>query len=541
VSDLDHQGPDEILDRRLNRRRFLGLSAATGVGLILVACGDDDDDGSDTSAAAPATSAPAESAPATSAAATTEAATSEAATSEAATTAAAGGETPATRAIAGLQALGLPDDFTITVFSEDLSILAAEVTKDKFEQESGLKLDIQKSPFLEYAAKVLNDATTKGGAYDVVLMETNRMGDLDNAGYLTDLTEYVAKYNPDIEDMIAPQAQVWSLYNGKFIGIPTDGDVFMFYYRKDKLEDPAEQEAFQAKYGRELAVPTTYDEYREVMEFFTRPDDNFYGAAEWRVKGVTYWWFWQRLWSNGGTYFNDDMTPAINTPEGVKALEDLKDLNQFMPPDVLSFGYVETVAAMSNGTVFSNITWPAAAKNVSDPENSQTSGMWGYATVPGYAVDGSPNPKSMSAPGYSLIVNANSDKDKEALYLYTQWLTSPENLILANKNPAGNTDVIRESIFSDPSMQGAFPGDEGYLDAQKANLAQAVPDPILPGYTEYTQALEIEISEFMTGGKSAQEALDSAAEQWEQITEGFGRESQQAVWQAFVTAYGQTA
>src|SRR5581483_3951128 len=51
-------------------------------------------------------------------------------------------ETAATRAIAGLKALNLPSDFTLTVFSEDLSILGPEVTKDKFEQESGIKLDI---------------------------------------------------------------------------------------------------------------------------------------------------------------------------------------------------------------------------------------------------------------------------------------------------------------------------------------------------------------------------------------------------------------
>ena len=308
-------GEDRSIARRLNRRRFLGLTAAGGLGLILVACGDDDDDGGTTSAAPAESSAAASSAaPATSEAATSEAATSAAETTAAeettaaAETAAAGGDTPATRAIAGLAALGLESGFTITVFSEDLSILAAEVTKDKFEQESGLKLDIQKAPFLEYAAKVLNDATTKSAAYDVVLMETNRMGDLDNAGYLADLSEYATKYNPDLEDMISPQAQVWSQYNGKFVGIPTDGDVFMFYYRKDKLEDPAEQEAFSAKYGKDLAVPATYEDYREVVEFFTRPDENFYGAAEWRVKGVAYWWFWQRLWSNGGTYFNEDMT-----------------------------------------------------------------------------------------------------------------------------------------------------------------------------------------------------------------------------------------
>jgi multiple sugar transport system substrate-binding protein len=355
----------------------------------------------------------------------------------------------------------------------------------------------------------------------VVLMETNRLGDLDNAGYLTDLSEWAAKYNPDLDDMIAPQSKVWSLYNGKTVGLPTDGDVFIFYYRKDLLESPEEATAFEAKYGRELAVPKTYDEYRDVLEFFTRPDEKLYGAVEWRVKGVTYFWFWQRLWSNGGTYFNDDMTPAINSEAGVKALEDMKAMNAFMPENVLSFGYVEAVEAMSNGTAFSNITWPAAGKNVSDPTTSKTAGKWGFATVPGYEVDGQVNPKSMSAPGYSAIVSEHAKANKEAAYLYAQWLVSKENLMAANTNPKGNTDIIRASIFDDPALPAAlFEGSEEYIKAQKDNLAQAVPDPIMPGYTEYSQALEIEISEFMTGNKSAKEALDAAAAKWEEITDG---------------------
>lgn len=510
-----------IFERRVDRRLFLGMSAAGAAGLLLAACGGGSSDSAGGEETAPATTAGA-----TGASAETGAAIETVA-----------GATPGERAITGIKALGLPSDTTLTVFSEDLTILAAEVTKDAFEQQSGIKLNIEKAPYLEYAGKVFNDATTKGGQYDVVFMETNRMGDLDNAGYLTDLTSWVEKYDPDLSDMIPPQSQVWPQYNGKYVGLPTDGDVFMFYYRKDLLEDPTEQSNFQSKYGHELAVPETYDEYREVVEFFTRPDDKLYGAVEWRVKGATYWWFWQRLWSNGGTYFADDMSAAINSPEGVKALEDMKDLNQFMPPDVLSYGYVETVAAMQNGTAFSNITWPAAGKNVADPATSKTAGMWGYATVPGYVVEGSPNPKSMSAPGYNLIVPEYSKQNKEAAYLYAQWIVSPENLIVANSNPQGNTDVIRTSIFDDPKMGEIFDGAEEYLQSQKANLGQAVPDPIMPGYTEYTQALEIEISTFLTGGKSAQQALDDAASAWNKTTDGFGREQQQQIWQNFLNAY----
>ena len=447
-----------------------------------------------------------------------------------------GEETPATRAIAGIKALNLPADFTITVFTEDLSILGPEVTKDKFEAESGIKLDIQKSPFLEYASKILTDAATQAGTYDVVLVETNRLGDLDNAGYLTDVTEWVEKYDPDIEDFIFPIRNTASQYNGRYVGLPTDGDVFIFYYRRDLLEDPAEQAAFQEQYGRELTVPVTYDEYMEVLEFFTRPEDNLYGAAEWRITGVNYWWFWQRLWSGGGTYFNDDMSAAINSPAGVQALEDMIAMEAVMSPDALSYGYVETVEAMTSGTAFSNITWPAAGKNANDPETSSTVGAWGYATVPGYVVGGEVNQRSMSAPGYTILVSNYSDINKEAAYLYTQWFTSPENLIQANQNLGGNTDVVRASIFADPAMAELFPGAGEYLDAQKANLAQAVPDPLLPGYGEYAQALEIEISNALTGQKSVQDALDDAAEAWDDITDEFGREAQLEVWQNFLAS-----
>jgi len=495
----------ESARRSLSRRGFLGVTAGTGAGMLLAACGGGDSGSTTTSGGGgggPVS-----------------------------------GATPAERAINGIKALDLPADYEITVFSEDLSIQAAVVTKDAFESASGIKLNIQEAPYLEYASKVLNDATRKAGTFDCVLMETNRMGDLDNAGYLVDISDWVERYNPDLPGMIAPQWRVWSQYSGKYVGLPTDGDVFMFYYRKDLLENAAEQSAFEDRFGRALEVPTTYDEYNEVVEFFNRPDDKLYGAVEWRVRGVTYNWFNQRLWSGGGTYFDDEMSATINSAAGVQALEDMKALNEFMPPDVLSYGYVETVEAMANGSTFSNITWPAAGKNVSDPSTSKTVGKWGFTTVPGYVVDGTPNPKSISAPGYNFIVSEFSKKNKEAVYLYGQWLVSPENLTIAAANPQGNTDAIRQSTFDSPKMAKVFPGARGYLRAQMANLEQAVPDPILPGYAEYTQALEIEISTYMTSDGSAQDALDTAAEKWDEVTDGFGRDQQLEVWTSFLDAY----
>ena len=51
-------------------------------------------------------------------------------------------------------------------------------------------------------------------------------------------------------------------------------------YRKDLFEDPKEKAAFKAKYGRELEVPQTYSDAKQVAEFFTRPDQGLFGWGQ---------------------------------------------------------------------------------------------------------------------------------------------------------------------------------------------------------------------------------------------------------------------
>jgi multiple sugar transport system substrate-binding protein len=40
------------------------------------------------------------------------------------------------------------------------------------------------------------------------------------------------------------------------------------------IEDPKEQAAFKAKYGMDLKIPKTWDEYWKQVEFFSRDTDN---------------------------------------------------------------------------------------------------------------------------------------------------------------------------------------------------------------------------------------------------------------------------
>ena len=58
-------------------------------------------------------------------------------------------------------------------------------------------------------------------------------------------------------------------FDGKTYALVVDGDVHLLYYRKDLFEDPANMEAFKAKYGYDLAPPATWKEFGEICQFIT--------------------------------------------------------------------------------------------------------------------------------------------------------------------------------------------------------------------------------------------------------------------------------
>ncbi|MCY4086324.1 MAG: extracellular solute-binding protein [Actinomycetia bacterium] len=454
------------------------------------------------------------------------------------------GATPRERVINGLIALnaeGVEFPEELTIYTEDLWAQGVASIEEEWLadlQAAGLPpiaLNVLEGPAGAYTDEIIADAATGAGAYDISPAYPPLMPDLHDAGYVADLTEYVLKYDPDLEDFVAPVNDLWSSYNGRVYGLPTDGDTWLFYYRKDWLNHPDEQALFQERYGRELRVPATWQEHWEVIEHFTRDpgdmlagevvDEFVAGSCEWRTAppDLAPWWFFMRLWSYGGRYFDDNMNASINSPAGVHALEDLIRQMDWMHPDAVTYDYVECVDHQANGNVFSNISWPGAGKQSQDPATSETIGLWGYSVVPG--------PTSSTASGSMMFVSKQSGVNPEIAYLFTQWFMDP-SIIGPIYHQNFNYDTIRASLFEDPAFQEGFPvaNSREYLLAQKANLAQGIPEPLMPGYSEYRLNLNTEMVEAYVGSKSAQDALDAAAEQWDRTTQAVGIDSQKAVW-----------
>ena len=156
-----------------------------------------------------------------------------------------------------------------------------------WEQLTGVKSSIIELPHPGPVPKPIAEHIAGSGAYDVLDIAAGMDPGLADGGVIAPLDDYIAKYMnmADLEDY-HPLYKAMPTYKGKTWGFFDDGDMFALYYRKDIFEDPKLVEAYQAKFGKQLEVPKTWDDYVQVAQFITdQLAPNVYGAGHFRKFG----------------------------------------------------------------------------------------------------------------------------------------------------------------------------------------------------------------------------------------------------------------
>ena len=164
-------------------------------------------------------------------------------------------------------------------------------------------------------SKAVAEHIAGSGAYDVLDISPAWTPSLADGGVIAPLDDYIAKYmNPaDLEDY-HPLYKALPTYKGKIWGFFDDGDMFALYYRKDIFEDPKLKEAYQAKFGKALEPPKTWEDYAQVAQFITdQMAPNVYGAGHFRKAGSpgNQFDFLQQYRANGGVLFDDNMKAQL--------------------------------------------------------------------------------------------------------------------------------------------------------------------------------------------------------------------------------------
>ena len=196
----------------------------------------------------------------------------------------------------------------------------------------------------------------------------------------------------------------------------------------------------------------------------------------------------------GASFFNPGTAEvAINNENGVQALNTLKALVDLSNPDFLTFDSNATQALWEAGDLAMATLWGSRASGILDDEgsSSEITSNTGLASAP--TVGGGDTPAStLWWDGFTIAKNI-SDEDAEATFVAMVNGLRPE-IITANNDEA----VWLASGFTPgPAAAGIF------ATAQSG----ARPYPMIPFMGLLHTALGNELSDFLQGNESAEQAL----------------------------------
>ena len=287
----------------------------------------------------------------------------------------------------------------LAVEGPETDALAAEATA--FTDATGIDVTVDKVARDVWGQRKVAELAQGAGTYDVVFL-----GGGDDAVWMlnhadaVDLTPYLGD---DVADDIV-NGELFTTDDGELLGAPQYYNFPVTYYRADLFGDLDEQAAFEAEYGRELAPPTTFDEYVDIATFFNRPDEGIYGTClggvDWSVfLDDTYFTYGQG--ANFGDLETGELT--LDTPEQVATLDYISELTALSAPgwEALSFFDCDNQMKAGSVAIYQNwlYAWRTMGAEMGDklgmapPAGEQTHLGAMLATIPAKA----PNPDGAGA------------------------------------------------------------------------------------------------------------------------------------------------
>jgi multiple sugar transport system substrate-binding protein len=412
---------------------------------------------------------------------------------------------------------------TLHVIAEQQSpTMAMQKQIPKFEELTGIKVILEMGPMDNVVSKEILALESGSGAYDLISTPYQFLGQFVTNGYLQPLDPLFERRDLELEgfdrnDLIAGMVSASGEWKGVNYGIPSNTCIMVMFYRKDLFNNADEKTAFKAKYGYDLAVPTDWDQYYDMAEFFTRKageklagetlKTDFYGTsiAGKRHDAMTCEWL-NYAWSFGGGVFDDSGRLIMNSPENKAALDYFLGLIPFSPPGVSNNTWDELTTQMQQGIVAMQVQWNDCAPAVEDPEASKVAGKVGYTAIP---------QKMAPAAHYgawTYFIPATA-KNPEAAWLFLQWVNTTEvqkQIALEGGFPC------LTSVYEDPELEEQLPYWEGSLEAYNISSKR----PRIPEWNEMNNAMMLQLSRAITGEISSGEALNNLQKEYEELLSG---------------------
>lgn len=390
---------------------------------------------------------------------------------------------------------------TLTVIMEQVPDydIVAELTKQFEAENPDVRIRFDPMPYDAMRDKILTSFLAPQATYDVIIVDNPWMDEFVRAGFLAALDDYVAAQEGyDLQDFVEPLRAIGEV-EGRLYGVPYYNYALGLIVRQDLFDDPANQEKFQAEYGRPLAVPTTLEEYLEVGQFFTA--QGIYGAAMQPQRGYKVFEEWKNwLYAAGGNLMDAEGNVILDNEAGQKALEMyIAMYKSAAPPNSLNWGFDEALRAMAAGEAATMLSynWMLPTLNKADGPAGDLAGSFALYEPPG-------GKAVLGAWHWAIPANATN---KDAAWRYVGWLTSPA---IDKARVIRGGAPIRTSVMNDPEVWEKGFGRE-YYETVLRILEDAEPLARGPNAEEIINEVGTYLNSAVAGEMSAAEALSAAA------------------------------
>lgn len=433
-----------------------------------------------------------------------------------------------------------------------------------WEEYTGATIQWIDVPQGEVFAKVQQGIATGDIEFDVLEGGAPWEGDILGRGLGLEMPDSV-KEQIEMDDyvrLLKPPVGTW---DGKTYRVSIDGDCHNFNYRTDYFSDAELAEQWAADGGEgEWGVPTTWQQVNAYTQFLngktlSSTGEDTYGFLDVVKQGGGFTWYffasrataYAKYPGDPAWLFNpENMDPYVNNPAFVRALQDMIDTIGAQPADQTNADLLVTLGQILGGTGSMCAWWGDVGSNVYTSDSSIVQDKMGFSILPGspdvynnsVAAWETPDDGPNFAPneayiGWGLYVMAKAEERgvSEAAWDLAAHLGGKDLSTWTSIYPSG-FQPYRDSHFNlqywtDAGMPAEFA--ESYLASQSDsyNHPNGAIEPRIPGIFDYYIAAENEIALAVAGQKSAEDAMNTAAAAWQEITDRLGREEQLKLYQ----------
>lgn len=163
---------------------------------------------------------------------------------------------------------------------------------------------------------------------EIASMQLERLLYYADQGLLEPADWWFEKHGDDVVELASIP------YKDKHWDIPYALTSEMWWYRQDLFDEAG------------IKRPETWQDMLAAAKHFNDPAKDFYGIAiaagpgEW-----TAWHYEVFLWQNGGFVFDTNLKPLVDSKESIEALNYLKELYQYSPPDSTTWEWWDSIDA----------------------------------------------------------------------------------------------------------------------------------------------------------------------------------------------------